>query len=65
MIAPDGSQKRLQTITQWRYCLGCKRSTVMRKIAGDTIWQCPCGHHEPEDVQTSAQPKTTEASNGQ
>jgi hypothetical protein len=57
MLTPNGSQKRLQTVTQWRYCLGaCQRGTPMRKIAGDTIWQCPyCGYHEPESVQTSAQ----------
>ena len=62
MIAPNGSQKKLQTITQWRYCHGtCQRSTPRRKIAGDTVWQCPhCGYHEPDPVavvttvQTSA-----------
>jgi len=64
MIAPNGSQKRLQTITQWRYCRGtCQRSTPMRKIAGDSVWQCPyCGYHEPE---AQSAPKTSEASNGQ
>jgi ribosomal protein L37AE/L43A len=65
MIAPNGSQKKLQTITLWRYCHGCSRSTPMRKIAGDTIWQCPwCGYHDPEAaVQTSA--KKPEAGHGQ
>lgn len=66
MLTPSGSQKKLQTITQWRYCRGtCQRSTPMRRVAGDTVWQCPyCGYHEPE-MQTSAQPKQAEASDGQ
>jgi ribosomal protein L37AE/L43A len=62
MIAPNSSQRKLQTVTQWCYCHGtCQRSTPMRRIAGDSVWQCPyCGYHEPEPtaaittVQTSA-----------
>lgn len=53
MIAPNGSQRNLQTITVWRYCRGCARSAPMRKIAGDTVWQCPwCGYHDPEPTNT-------------
>lgn len=67
MIAPNGSQKRLQTVTVWRYCHGCKRSTPMRKIAGDSIWSCPwCNFHDTsESVQTSAPSKAAEVSDGQ
>jgi hypothetical protein len=68
MIAPHGSQRNLQTITQWRYCHGCcRRSAPMRTVAGDTIWQCPwCGYHEPEPVQASAPSAgAKEAPNGQ
>jgi hypothetical protein len=59
MLAPNGAQKQLQTVTQWRYCRGCERSTPQCKVAGDTVWQCPwCGRHEPsESVQTSTQAK--------
>jgi ribosomal protein L37AE/L43A len=62
MITPNNSQRQLQTITQWRYCSKCDRSTPQRKIAGDTLWQCPwCGCHDTKDEQ----PAEKGASSGQ
>jgi ribosomal protein L37AE/L43A len=55
--APGNSQGTLRTLTQWRYCNSCSRSTPQVKVAGDNVWQCPwCGKHQPDSVvQTSAE----------
>jgi ribosomal protein L37AE/L43A len=68
MTAPNGSQKTLQTVTQWRHCAGCNRAAPMRRLAGDTCWQCPwCGYHDPEPIVQAVQAsaKQSETSHGQ